>query len=190
MAATSSMADFAIAPTSRRDPARSHPSRRRLVVVLLGLAAVAALLLVRAAVVTPVRVTSASMLPTYATGDVVLVSQRPPDLSDIDRGDLITFRSPEDGHSAIKRVIGLPGDSLVILDSELYVNDRLVREPYVDHRLIDGYYSRTYTVPAGTIFVLGDNRGNSVDSRDYGPIPADTLLGRAVFRLWPLLRPN
>lgn len=76
----------------------------------------------------------------------------------------------------------------MILDSELYVNDRLVPEAYVDHRAIDGYYSRTFTVPAGTVFVLGDNRGNSVDSRDYGPIVPDQLLGRAVFRLWPLIR--
>jgi signal peptidase I len=182
------MADFAIAPANPREPARSHASRRRLLAVLVCLALLAAVLLLRTTVVAPVRVASASMLPTYAAGDVVLVSQRSPDLSDIDRGDVITFHSPEDGHSALKRVIGLPGDSLVILDSELYVNDRLIPEPYVNHRLIDGYYSRTYTVPAGTVFVLGDNRGNSVDSRDYGPIPADTLLGRAVFRLWPVIR--
>jgi len=183
------MADFAVAPDRTQEPG-AHAARRRLLAFLVGLALLAALVLVRATVIAPVRVASASMLPTYAAGDAVLVSQRPPDLSDIDRGDLITFRSPEDGDTALKRVIGLPGDSLVILDSELYVNQRLVREPYVDHRLIDGYYSRTYTVPAGTVFVLGDNRGNSIDSRDYGPIPADTLLGRAVFRLWPLIRSN
>jgi signal peptidase I len=128
------------------------------------------------------------MLPTYAAGDVVLASQRPPNLADLHRGDLVTFRSPEDGHSALKRVIGLPGDTLVILDSELYVNHRHVAEPYVDHALIDAYYSRTYRVPAGTVFVLGDNRGNSVDSRDYGPVPADALLGRALFRVWPVIR--
>jgi len=156
--------------------------------VLVGLGFVLSLGLMRATLFAPVRVASASMMPTYAAGDVVLVSERPPDLSDIDRGDLVTFRSPEDGHDALKRVIGLPGDSLVIKDAELYVNGRHVREPYVNHRLIDAYYSRTYTVPRGTVFVLGDNRGNSVDSRDYGPIPADALLGRALFRVWPVIR--
>jgi len=170
------------------EPARFRLSRRRILAVLVGLALLAALVLVRATLVTPVRVASASMMPTYSAGDVVLVSERPPDLSDLDRGDLVTFRSPEDGHSALKRVIGRPGDSLVIKDAELYVNGRHVREPYVNHRLIDAYYSRTYTVPSGTVFVLGDNRGNSVDSRDYGPIPAGDLLGRAVFRLWPVIR--
>jgi len=156
--------------------------------VLVGLGFVLTLGLLRATLFAPVRVASASMMPTYAAGDVVLVSERPPHLSDIDRGDLVTFRSPEDGHAALKRVIGLPGDSLVIRDSVLYVNERRVREPYVNHRLIDAYYSRTYTVPAASVFVLGDNRGNSVDSRDYGPISADELLGRPLFRLWPVIR--
>lgn len=181
------MNDFMNAPTRPREPARSLVSRR-LLAVLAGLVLLAALVLVRATLAAPVRVASASMLPTYAVGDVVLVSRRPPSLSDINRGDLVTFRSPENGRSALKRVIGLPGDSLVIKDAELYVNGHTVAEPYVDHELIDGYYSRTYRVPAGTVFVLGDNRGNSVDSRDYGPISADALLGRAVFRLWPVIR--
>src|SRR5215213_10360659 len=142
------MADIANAPARSREPARFRLSRRKILALVVGLALLAALVLVRATLVTPVRVASASMLPTYAAGDVVLVSRRSPALSDIDRKDLVTFRSPDDGHSALKRVIGLPGDSLVILDSVLYVNGHAVAEPYVNHRLIDGYYSRTYTVPA------------------------------------------
>ena len=184
------MSDAANAPALAREPARSHVSRRTPWAVLAGLALLVALVLLRTVVAAPVRVASASMLPTFAAGDVVLVSQRPPDLSDIARGDLVTFRSPEDGRLALKRVIGLPGDSLVILDSELYVNDHRVPEPYVNHRLIDAYYSRTYEVPTGTVFVLGDNRGNSVDSRDYGPLPADSLHGRVLFRLWPVIGSN
>lgn len=182
------MIGSASAPARTQEPARSHAVRRRVTSVLVGLAMLATLALLRATVAEPVRVASASMQPTYAAGDVVLVTRHRPDLSDIERGDLVTFRSPEDGNSALKRVIGLPGDSLVILDSQLYVNDRRVDEPYVNHRLIDAYYSRTYKVPTGTVFVLGDNRGNSVDSRDYGPIPADALLGRAVLRVWPVVR--
>lgn len=166
------------------DPTRRHRLVRwGVLLVLVGL-----LFALRATVATPVRVASASMEPTYDAGDVVLVSQRPPALEDLDHGALVTFVSPEDGRRTIKRVIGLPGDTLVIKDSVLYVNDRVVDEPYVDHALIDAYYSRTYTVPAGTVFVLGDNRGNSVDSRDYGPLPADSLHGRVLFRLWPVVR--
>lgn len=144
--------------------------------------------LLRTTVAFPVRVDSASMMPAFRAGDVVLVSRARPVIEDLKRGDLVTFRSPEDGGRALKRVIGLPGDALVIKDSLLHVNGRAVREPYVDHDLIDGYYSRTYTVPEGSVFVLGDNRGNSVDSRDYGSVGADDLLGRVLFRVWPITR--
>jgi signal peptidase I len=168
-----------------------HPGpglARRAVRWALLLALVGALLLLRATVATPVRVSSASMEPTLDVGDVVLVTQQPPAPDDVDRGELVTFVSPEDGRRTVKRVIGLPGDTVVIKDSVLYVNDRVVDEPYVDHALIDAYYSRTYTVSDGTVFLLGDNRGNSIDSRDYGPVPFDDLLGRVLVRLWPVVR--
>ncbi len=170
-------------------PARAtvHVWRRRARAALVLVLLLGVLLVLRAEVATPVRVSSASMVPTYSPGDVVLVTQRPPELADLERGDLVTFTSPEDGRRALKRVIGLPGEAVVIKDSELYVDDRVVDEAYVDHALIDGYYSRTYTVPPGSVFLLGDNRGNSVDSRDYGPVPAGDLLGRVLVRLWPVV---
>jgi signal peptidase I len=166
-----------------RRPVGRRAVRWGVLLVLVGL-----LFLLRATVATPVRVASASMEPTFDAGDVVLVGQQPPDLEDLGHGDLVTFVSPEDGRRTIKRVIGLPGDSLVIKDSVLYVNDRVVDEPYVDHALIDAYYSRTYTVPDGKVFLLGDNRGNSVDSRDYGAVPVGDLLGRVIVRVWPPVR--
>jgi signal peptidase I len=155
------------------------------VALVVAVATVGALIAVRHTVAAPVRVSSASMLPTLEAGDVVLVARAAPDVDELDRGDLVTFRSPEDGRRALKRVLGLPGDELAILDSVLHVNGDALDEPYVDHAAIDGYYSRTYTVPEGTVFVLGDNRGNSVDSRDYGPLPAADLTGRVIVRLWP-----
>ena len=88
------MHDSTNAPVRPREPARSLVSRRRLLAVLVGLALLAALVLVRATLVAPVRVASASMLPTYAAGDVVLVSRRSPDLSDIDRGISSPFEAP------------------------------------------------------------------------------------------------
>ena len=148
----------------------------------------AVLLVLRETVATPVRISSASMEPTFDVGNVVLVSQQPPGLEDLNHGDLVTFTSPEDGRRTVKRVVGLPGDSVVIKDSVLYVNDRVVDEPYVDHAAIDAYYSRTYTVPDGRVFLLGDNRGNSIDSRDYGAVPVGDLLGRVLVRLWPVVR--
>jgi signal peptidase I len=185
-------------PTAREGPVRDGGFRDRgfrdrpfwhwAVRVGVLVLVVGVLFLLRATVATPVRVSSASMEPTLDVGDVVLVSQRPSGLDDLDRGDLVTFVSPEDGRRTVKRVIGLPGDTLVIKDSVLYVNERVVDEPYVDHASIDAHYSRTYTVPGGRVFLLGDNRGNSVDSRDYGPVAVDDLLGRVVVRLWPVVR--
>lgn len=179
--------DFAYAPARDSGPARQHRvPRPRDIAVLAALLLAAAVLLLRAFVATPVHIASESMAPTYDAGDVVLVSQQPPPLADLERGELVTFRSPEGGRSALKRVIGLPGDQVVILDSVLHVNGRPVEEPYVDRALIDGYYSQAYTVPEDSVFVLGDNRGNSIDSRDYGAVPADALLGRVLARLWPV----
>ena len=165
------------------------PTRRRdrhtlgLVVLFLLVAGVA---LIRATVAFPVRIDSASMMPTFSAGDVVLVSRTPPQLDDLHHGDLVVFVSPQDGQRTLKRVVGLPGDVLVILDSRLHVNDTVVKEPYVDHAMIDGYYSETFRVPDRSVFVLGDNRGNSVDSRDYGPVALDELVGRVVVRVWPV----
>lgn len=170
----------------RSVPAAEHATAdarrwRGVGVVLVMLAAVA---VVRALVVMPVTVESSSMLPTLRPGDVVLITSTPPSLEELDRGDLIVFRSPDDGRRAIKRVVGLPGDRLVVLDGQLYVDGRAVTEPWVDTASVDGYYSQTFEVPAGTVFVFGDNRGNSVDSRDYGPVSGADLLGRALLRLW------
>ena len=144
---------------------------------------------VRAGVAAPVRVTSSSMLPTLAPGDVVLVGEAGLSPGDLVHGDLVTFLSPQDGERGLKRVVGLPGDRVVIKDAVLHVNDRPVAEPYVDHQLIDAYYSRTFTVPPGSFFVLGDHRGNSTDSRDYGPVPDAALQGRVLAVLWPPGRP-
>lgn len=177
------------APRSTGGPVpASALRRRRALTLVLVLAAVGAMVLVRAFLAVPVRISSASMLPTYAAGDVVLTSQRAPQLPDLEREDLVVFTSPEDGQRALKRVAGLPGDTLVIKDSVLYVNQRAVEEPYIDHAAIDAYYSKTFTVPDGTVFLLGDNRANSIDSRDYGPVPVEELLGRVLFRLWPVVR--
>jgi signal peptidase I len=157
-------------------------ARRRvaLLAVLVG-----AVVLVRATLVVPVRIESLSMLPSLAEGDVVLTTRTQPRVADLDRGDLVVLRSPEDGRRTIKRVAGVPGDAVVILDGLLHVNGRPVVERYADASLLPGYYSRSVTVPEEHVFVLGDNRGNSVDSRDYGPVAADDLTGRVLLRVWP-----
>ena len=78
-------------------------------------------------------------------------------------------------------MIGLAGDSVAISDAVLEVNARPVVEPYVDSSHMDGTYFGPVTVPPGTAFVLGDNRGSSIDSRDYGPIELDQMAGTVLF---------
>lgn len=155
--------------------------------VLVVLVVAPLVLLLRATVVTPVLIRSSSMLPTLAKGDVVLVDQGISG-ADLERGDLVTFASPSNGSSTLKRVVALPGDTLVVRDSVLYIDDQPFVEPYVDHEAIDAYYSPTFQVPVDTVFVMGDNRGNSEDSRDFGPVDVSAVKGRVLVRLWPPVR--
>ncbi len=160
---------------SRRQQVRWGLAVLALVAVVVGL---------RTFVVTPVRVAGDSMAPTLEGGQVVVVDKL--DTDGLSRGDLVVFRSPADGTSAVKRFIGITGDRVVIRDAVLSVNDREVEEPYVDPASIDGLYTPTTTVPEGRVFVLGDNRGHSIDSRNHGPVEIDEVQGRVVVRLWPL----
>ena len=83
----------------------------------------------------------------------------------------------------VKRVVGLPGDEVAIRDALLYVNDQLVDEPYVDHKAIDALFYGPVVVPADRFLVLGDDRAASIDSRAYGPVESDRLLGTVALRL-------
>jgi signal peptidase I len=146
-----------------------------------AVAAVLMALLVRGLVAEPLTVSSDSMSPTLVRGDHVLVEKVSSRFGGVDRGDLVAFHSPADGELALKRAVGLPGDTVEIRDAELYVNERRVEEPFVDHSRIDGTYFGPVTVPAGGVFVLGDRRAGSVDSRRYGAVPASAVVGRVVF---------
>ena len=95
----------------------------------------------------------------------------------------MTFPSPQDGGQTIKRVVAVAGQSVAIQDAELVVDGRTVDEPYVDHASIDGVYTATVTVPDGMVFVMGDHRETSIDSRAYGPIPTTAINGRLLWDL-------
>jgi len=142
--------------------------------VLLGLLAV------RLWILAPVAVASDSMAPTLENGSLVFVFKPGPVLSGVHAGDLVVFKSPADGTPVIKRVVAVGGQELEVQDAVLYVDSVPMPEPFVDRATIDGtYYPRTQ-VPAGTVFVLGDNRGRSIDSRDHGPVPPDSIEGPAA----------
>lgn len=128
------------------------------------------------------------MLPTLANRDMLLVDrrdltiERPPS-----RGDLVLFDPPiRSGSNYMKRVIGLPGETIAIRDGKVYINGIPLDEPYVQARIQYRYPAGSQTseiIPAGTIFVLGDNRNNSADSHAFGAIALGTIKGRvAVIR--------
>jgi signal peptidase I len=153
-------------------------------VLLLVLAAV----LVRAYVAEPFAIPSESMAPTLRPGDHVLVEKLSSRFGSPRRGDLVVFRAPDGGSLAVKRVVGLAGDHVAIEDGVLAVNGRLQREPYVDHSSVDSVYFGPVVVPRGDVFVMGDNRADSHDSRDYGAVPRRSLIGRVLITLWPVFR--
>jgi signal peptidase I len=132
---------------------------------------------VRTWLVEPFTVSSDSMEPTIHSGAIVLLYKPAGATGGIRNGVVVAFASPVDGRTAIKRVIALEGQSVAIRDSELFVDDVAVPEPFVDHGRIDGTYFGPEKVPAGSVFVLGDNRGVSIDSRDFGAVPLTAVQG-------------
>jgi signal peptidase I len=111
-------------------------------------------------------------------------------LPTLDRGDVIVFHHPRDtGTDLIKRVIGLPGDEIRIVEGQVVRNGERLEEPYVDGAdtvVYENGGDRTWTVPPGALFVMGDNRNHSSDSREWGFVPIDLVVGEAVFLYWPL----
>jgi signal peptidase I len=125
------------------------------------------------------RVTSDSMEPTLRAGDVVLVDPFSPHWRPYAPGDLVVFHSPEGG-LAVKRVVGVAGDRVEIRDAVLYVDGRPVREPYVDLRASDALYYGPVVVTPRHLLLMGDNRPVSIDSRAYGPVSVDRVVGRVL----------
>jgi len=130
-----------------------------------------------------VRVDGISMMPTLENGEFVLVSKLSYQLGEINRGDIIVFDFPlNPNEELIKRVIGLPGDTISADNGQVYVNGQMLNEPYIANA---PRYSGSWTVKDGDIFVLGDNRNNSNDSKDWGLLPAENVVGKAILIYWP-----
>ena len=133
----------------------------------------------------PMRVSSDSMKPTYSTGDEILVQKIGAHAREPARGDIVVVHSPVSGDLVIKRVAALGGQTVGIANGVLRVDGQAVPEPYLDRADLGGTYFGPMTVPAGTVFLLGDQRLGSVDSRSFGPVPVESIVGRVVLRLWP-----
>ena len=147
-----------------------------------------------------VRVEGYSMLPTLDDGQFVLISRLTYKLGEPRRGDIIVFRPPmypeesilrrllgipnigDNYEDYIKRVIGVPGDTVKVENGTVFINNIALLEPYIAAAPL---YSGEWTVPEGSLFVLGDNRNNSSDSHAWGLLPQDNILGKALAIYWP-----
>jgi signal peptidase I len=143
---------------------------------------------VRTYVAEPFRIPSESMAPTLQAGDHVLVDKGALGSDPVERGELAVMHEPGSDELVLKRIVAVGGDTVGIADGVLVVNGRRPVEPYADPSSIDAEYWGPERVPAGSVFVLGDNRANSVDSRDFGAVPVTSLVGRVVARIWPASR--
>ena len=159
------------------------------VAVLVGAVLVA--LVVRTFLLQAFSIPSGSMESTLEIRDRLLVNKLSYQFGDLERGDIVVFEKPDDVASPyddlIKRVIGLPGDVVEGRDDQVFVNGEALDEPYLDANTITSAFGPE-TVPADHVWVMGDNRGNSSDSRVFGPIETDRVRGEAFLRYWPLPR--
>lgn len=130
-----------------------------------------------------VRVDGTSMVPTLQNGEYILINKLAYRLGQPERGDIIVFSYPDDnGQDLIKRVIGLPGDTVKIENGVVTIDAQILEEPYIAQPPI---YSGEWTVPEGSLFVLGDNRNDSRDSHQWGLLPQENIIGKSVLIYWP-----
>ena len=162
------------------------------------LPALALFLWVRSFVVEPFYIPSLSMYPTLTVNDQIAVEKFSKIVAEPRRGDLIVFSPPKEFYvskglvkanraTLIKRVVAVGGDVVEVREGSLLLNGRRLYEPYTK-REATRYTLPPVTVPAGSVFVLGDNRNVSDDSHVWGPVPAENVIGKAFYILWPIER--
>lgn len=159
----------------------------------IGIAVILALL-IRTFVFAPTIVDGESMMSTLKNHERLIVNKFIYRFSQPKRGDIIIFHAVEK-KDFIKRVIGVAGDRIEMKNDTLYINGKVVEEPYLKenkerwHEVNPAPFTEDFvvdSVPEGTVYVLGDNRRNSTDSRIIGPVPLDQIVGRADLSFWPI----
>ncbi len=135
----------------------------------------------------PVKVEGTSMLPGLEDQERIFINKFVYKFEPIERGDVVVFRYPRDpSKSYIKRVIGMPGDTIRIDRGRVYVNGRRLSESYVPYEFVDKTSYPDIAVPPHSYYVLGDHRSMSNDSREFGPVDEEYIYGKAVFVYWPM----
>jgi len=139
----------------------------------------------------PNQVKGSSMVPSLTEGDYIFTSKITYKFREMKRGDVVVFRSPTNPDiEFIKRIIGLPGDEIMVNDAKVYLNNSIIPENYINSEtplVNNGFLQEgvAITVPPEHIFVMGDNREVSSDSRIFGPVPISNLIGQVFYRYFP-----
>lgn len=189
-ATSSPLASESCVPASAESASTpSHPLLRheirvwtRDLLIAIGLALVIIVFLYQ-----PVKVEGTSMAPLLSDQERIFINKFVYRFEPIDRGDVVVFWYPLDrSKSFIKRVIGLPGETVEIRHGTVYIDGAAVPEPYVPPQYADVSDYGPMKVPQGDYFVMGDHRISSNDSRVFGPVPSQFIYGRAVFAYWPV----
>ncbi len=194
------------APGQGKDQDDDKPSNRWIVeLVAVVVVAILIAVLLRTFVVATYSIPSGSMEPTLQVGDRIVVDKLSYHLHGVDRGNIVVFSTPPNEDCAgppvadlVKRVIGLPGEIISLNDGNVYINGHLLPEPFLPPNVRDDTYpgpdssayslKQSYRIPSGDVYVMGDNRPNSCDSRYWGPIPESTIVGKVDLLIWPLSR--
>lgn len=148
-------------------------------------------------VVQPNEIKGNSMLPNFVDKELLLTDKLSYQMGSPQRGDVVVFKAPptepcaEDECEYIKRVVGIPGDKVKVEGGKVYLNGKLMVEDFLPQGVITeaGSFSKEgieRTIPAGQYLCLGDNRSHSRDSREFGPVNRDLIVGRAFFKYWPV----
>jgi signal peptidase I len=170
--------------------AAANPQKSLLRELVETLVLTAVLFFIARATVQPFRVDGHSMDPTLHDTEFILVDKVSYHIGQPQRGDIVVFHFPGDTtRDFIKRVIGVPGDTVQVKSEHVYVNGKVLTEPYLPATNAPAYDFPSYKVPPHVLFVLGDNRNNSYDSHQWGeeyPLDEKYLVGRALLAYWPL----
>lgn len=149
-------------------------------------------LLVHFFIAEPHQVSGSSMVPNFHTGELIITNKIATRFFPIKRYEVVIFKSPREQDKVfIKRVIGLPSDKVDIVNGKVFVNDNPLEEPYLPPNALTqaGAFmaeGEVISIPHNQYFVLGDNRGGSSDSREWGPIKKELIIGQAFLRYWPI----
>jgi signal peptidase I len=189
-------------PDRPPEPLRRRSYRAVVEWVIILMAVLLCTLLLRSYVVQSFSIPSLSMYPTLQVGDRIIVNKLSYDLHSVHRGDIVVFARPplEDQQYAdlVKRVVGLPGETISSKNCHIYIDGKLLSEPWLPSgpsscsTSLPGDPHQQFNlpgpvkIPAGDYYVMGDNRTDSEDSRFFGPIPKSLIVGRAVAVAWPL----